>query len=396
MIGALDSITVWFAQDSLAKRLVDFFQGATVSIDYCCYNSSRSDVVDALIDVSNRGVRVRVITDDSRLDDHWVRQLRSAGIMVWSDSGFAGSSYYMHNKFAIRDLADNDSTNDLVWVASYNPTQGELNADCALMILHTDLANAYLREFNQMWGGEGMLPVRENARFHNRKTDVLSAHRFTFAGYPIYVFFAPQDRVVDTITALVNRAEKEVFFAIYSFTYDPLGEAMVGRWNNGVMIAGVIDKAGANDPASEYPLLRSAHIPILIDSVPFGSRILHEKIMVIDRTIAVTGSANWSNNANYNNDENTLIIYHPGVVKQFYTETLNRYLEAGGDYPPGIAEEAEENPVYFAREGSFFFKMGGLIFDSSGRKVRRGDRVRAGVFFQFDADGRRSRLVVVR
>lgn len=392
-----DIHTVYVAADSLGRKLVDFLDGATASIDYCFYNSSRSDVVEALIRAHERGVRIRVITDDSRLDDEWVMQLRRAGINVWSDSGFPGAGFYMHNKFAVRDLADDDSLNDLVWIGSYNPNQDELNADFAIEIVHPGIARAYLEEFNQMWGSAGELPIRDSARFHSRKRDVLSSHRFIIESCTVYVYFGPQNRLVDSITNLVRQVRQEIFFAIFSFTYRPLGTAMIERWQNGITVLGVFDKAGANDPASQYPVLKSSGIPVLIDSVPFGSKVLHEKVMVLDHSRVVAGSANWSNNANFNNDENVLFIFSSNVAKRFYPELIVRYRESGGSLPPGVKEGEKQRPeIRFQRARSWFrFEPGAIIYDSAGRRIASGTIMASGLYFQMAPDSSNFRLLLV-
>lgn len=383
-----DTIKVWFTQDSIGLHLVDFFDHATASIDYCCYNSTRTDVTQALINAHNRGVQVKVITDDSRLSNNWVTRLRTVGITVWSDSIATGRSSYMHNKFALRDCADEDPSNDLLWVASYNPNQNELYADCALEIPSSALCAAYQEEFNQMWGSAGPNPVPESARFHSAKQDRLTTHYFVINGHPAYLYFSPQNQVVDTIAAFASRAESEILFAINSFTYDPLGDTMIALWNRGVTVAGTIDKAGANDPASEYPRLRSWHIPILVDSIPFGNGILHEKIMLIDSNWCVTGSANWSLNANTHNDENILILSDPVVARRFHEEILTRYLEANGTYPPGIFELPPLRAVQKTLSNPAHLNLLSQtkIYDALGRKVSNRKKLPSGVYFQLIND----------
>ena len=44
----------------------------------------------------------------------------------------------------------------------------------------------------------------------------------------------------------------------------------------------------------------------------------------------ITGSANWSRNANVVNDENTLIIEDARIANQFLQEFYARYTAAGG------------------------------------------------------------------
>jgi len=398
-----DTVSVWFTPDSLGQRLGDFFDRATRSIDYCCYNSSRIDVTLALIAAHNRGVRVRVITDNTRLDDPWVQFLRGSGVVVWSDSASSNSSLYMHNKFAIRDLADTDSTNDWVWTGSYNPNAEETNADCAIEIPSTELAQAYYAEFRQMWGGDSPFPNPESSFFHNSKQDRLTSHRLLVNGQPAYLYFAPQDRVVDTIAAVVGRAQQLVMFAINSFTYDALADSMRSRWNAGVTVAGTIDKAGANEPGSEYPRLRQWHIPLLIDSVPYGTGMLHEKIMVIDSGVTVTGSTNWSANANYSNDENTLILTDPEIAHRFLQEIVLRYLEAGGTYPPGVTETKPTGhpgpmrPSWRSPVRSLpLIRPGVRVYDALGRRHSAQESLTPGVYLIMSEGSTVTTTVLVR
>jgi phosphatidylserine/phosphatidylglycerophosphate/cardiolipin synthase-like enzyme len=370
-----DTLKLWFAQDSLGRRLVDFFDGAVSSIDYACYNSSRLDVDTALVRARSRGVRVRVITDNARLDDDWLAYLRGAGVVVWSDSMGPGASNYMHNKFVARDLDDSDSTNDRVWSASYNPNQDETNADYALEIPSTTLARAYRAEFEQMWGGTGNTPNPSQARFHTAKTDVLAGHSFTVGGYPAKLYFSPQNDNVDTITAVAGRSQTEIAFAVNSFTWENLGTVMLSHWASGDRVFGVIDRADALSPASQYSRLHGAGMPVLIDSVRFGYGTLHEKLMVVDSVVTVTGSANWSNNANNSNDENTLILSNPLLARKFHAEILRRFLEAGGTYPPsGVADAGSTPPTtaqVFCPSPTVIGNLpaGAVLYDACGRRV---------------------------
>lgn len=375
-----ETVRIWFSPDSLAARLCDFLDRATVSIDYCHYNSSRPDVVLKLISRHQASVRVRVITDNSRLDDQWVAYLRSSGIPVWTDSIGPNSSAYMHNKFALLDLADLDTTNDWVWVASYNPNVNESFADHALEIPSSAIARAYLAEFNQMWGSAGALPRPDSARFHSAKRNVLSSREFAIDGSPVRLYFGPQDRPVDTITALAATTSRELVFAVFAYTWQPLAQAMIAARNRGAVVAGVFDRSSANDPNSVFRYLRSQHLPVVYD----GSTTIHEKVMVIDSSLCVTGSANWSSNANSVNDENTLVIRSPRIVNRLHSEIVQRYLAAGGTWPPAVQED---NEVVFQDARSLIVLTRGqpiptalLLHDAAGRKLKD-TRLSPGVYF---------------
>ncbi len=378
-----DTVRVWFAKDSLALRLIDFIGQARYSLDYCHYNSSRADVVQAIIDAHRRGVKVRIVTDNTRLDDPWVQQVRAEGIRVWSDSIGPSPDDLMHNKFAVRDLADDDSTNDWVWVASYNPNEGELRADCALEIPHSGLARAYRLEFEQMWGGTGPDPEPANAKFHSAKKDVQPTHQFLLDGYPACVYFSPQDRPVDTIARLTAQAQRHVLFGIFAFTHDGLGDAMIGRWQDSVWVGGVIDKSGLFAQGAEYPRLVANGIPVYEDSVPFGEKIIHEKIMVIDSCTTVAGSANWSGAGNAQNDENVIVTGSPGIAQRFLAELTQRFWEAThpgikGDKRTGFRHQPTGPTLVRSLDR---LPSGVLITDVCGRVVQERKRPSPGVYY---------------
>jgi phosphatidylserine/phosphatidylglycerophosphate/cardiolipin synthase-like enzyme len=47
---------------------------------------------------------------------------------------------------------------------------------------------------------------------------------------------------------------------------------------------------------------------------------MHHKVIVIDGAVVVTGSYNFSKNANTVNDENCIIIHDSGIAKEFIKE----------------------------------------------------------------------------
>ncbi|MBN2537077.1 hypothetical protein JXB37_02230 [candidate division WOR-3 bacterium] len=390
-------LEVFFARDSLCERLVEFIGGAKKSLDYCHYNSSRPEVVAALLAAHGRGVKLRVITDNTRLDNEWVAALRAAGVPVWTDSIGPGPNNLMHNKFCVRDDRDADTTDDFTWTASYNPNDGELRADCALQVPHAGIARAYLAEFEQMWGGAGDLPDPSRARFHGGKLDVQARHDFTLEGNPCRVYFAPQDRVSERITEVAAAARRHLLFAVFAYTWDPLGDAMIALWNRGGWCGGVYDKSGAYGQGSEFERLVNAGLEVYVDSVSFGERIVHEKLMVVDSLVTVAGSANWSQNANTGNDESTIILEHPDVARLVLAELRERFREVPGT---GIAEPTSGFGLVrglrlaLARDLARLAEAGALVFEATGRRLEPGARPAPGVYIVRDAGGARQVLIV--
>ena len=55
---------------------------------------------------------------------------------------------------------------------------------------------------------------------------------------------------------------------------------------------------------------------------------LHDKVMIIDDNIVVTGSFNFSASAANSNDENVLIIHNTGIANAYLKEFDQRWAEA--------------------------------------------------------------------
>lgn len=327
--------SVFFSSDSLIQQQKIRIDSAQHSIDICFYDLDSSYITSALRQARRRGVRVRVITDYpfDASDLAAIESLRRDGIPVFSDSAKA-ASYEMHNKFAVFDYTDTAAA-AWVWTGSYNVTVGTMHADNVILIRDTGLARSYTQEFNQMWGSTESLPNFGNARFHNQKSDVLARHWFVVGTDTFRLYCGPQNRLMDTLSQLVNRAQEEVGFAVYSFSQNTSNIAanMIRRHRAGVWVGGVFDRTLAGLPSSAYHMLRDSGLPVLRSNLPPGYSLLHEKIMVIDRRIVVTGSANWSDNVNNGNDENLLIIHSPDIARRYLVELSRRYGEAGGSYP---------------------------------------------------------------
>jgi phosphatidylserine/phosphatidylglycerophosphate/cardiolipin synthase-like enzyme len=131
------------------------------------------------------------------------------------------------------------------------------------------------------------------------------------------VCFSRVEQCDVVLISLINRANRSVYVAIYSFTRDGLAAALVSAKNRGVEVRVVIERDRANEQGSEYQYLRSAGVSVRLDG---NSGLMHHKFMVIDGLIVVTGSYNWSTAAEDRNDENIVIIRDRYIAERFTQE----------------------------------------------------------------------------
>jgi phosphatidylserine/phosphatidylglycerophosphate/cardiolipin synthase-like enzyme len=109
----------------------------------------------------------------------------------------------------------------------------------------------------------------------------------------------------------------------YSFTSDELAAALIERAKAGVTVRGVFDKDQYHsNSGTEFDTLTNAGMDVWLDGNP---RLMHHKVIIIDGQVVITGSYNFSNNAEQYNDENTLIIHDQAIAAQYLAEFQQVY-----------------------------------------------------------------------
>jgi len=297
---------------TILEILVGEINKAQESILIAAFEFDLLPVADALLTASERGVDIRWMTDDEHgLEDDeeelgLFEVLDDAGIEVRDD----GRQELMHNKFLVFD-------GQTVWTGSTNLTENGnfRNNNNTLLIDSPELARIYEREFEEMWNGE----------FGARAPSTINQQSLTIQGTPIQALFAAEDHVVSALVPLVESAEESIHFMAFSFTHDELGQAMLERAGAGIDLQGIFETRGSETEYSELANLYCAGLPVRQDGNP---RSMHHKVMIIDGRIVVTGSANFSNNADRFNDENVLIIANEDLAQAYVREFERRWREA--------------------------------------------------------------------
>jgi len=137
------------------------------------------------------------------------------------------------------------------------------------------------------------------------------------------VYFSPKGGCEDQVIYWISRANKSVHVLIYSFTLDSIGDALMDAYIRGIDIKVVFEK-NEIDSASEYQELEEVGMNVRADTNP---KLMHDKVMIIDSQIVLTGSFNWSENGEENNNENLIII--KGVyVAEIYEEEFEEIWRA--------------------------------------------------------------------
>lgn len=133
----------------------------------------------------------------------------------------------------------------------------------------------------------------------------------------IHVHFSPKggcgQAVVDAITA----SKSQILMMAYSFTYDPIVKALMDAHARGIDVELIFDKSNEVDLRTDMPRCIEAGLKVLVDA---EHAIAHNKLMVIDHKIVITGSFNFTRQAEDANAENLLIIRHNKKLVEKYLQ----------------------------------------------------------------------------
>lgn len=128
------------------------------------------------------------------------------------------------------------------------------------------------------------------------------------------VYFSPQGGATDAIVATLEQAKKSIYIQAYSFTSAPIAKALLAAKKRGVKVEAILDKSNKTDKYSAADFLLHAGIPTYIDS---AHKIAHNKVMIIDEEIVITGSFNFTKAAEFDNAENLLIIRDRNLAAKY-------------------------------------------------------------------------------
>jgi len=95
----------------------------------------------------------------------------------------------------------------------------------------------------------------------------------------IKIFFSPKGDIAEEIIKQIDNAQDYIDIAMYSFTYEPIAEAVIRAKNRGVKIRILMDKGQSEGRYSKYKYLLNNSIAVIQDK---HAGIMHNKIAVID------------------------------------------------------------------------------------------------------------------
>ena len=284
---------------------------AQKTIDVTSFDLNLPSFVDAIIAAAQRGVRVRIVYDGTNgsqtLDARQsltgqefqaVNVMNKAGLQLVNNGRSNG---LMHDKIIIID-------SKILFMGSWNMSYNDTfrNNNNLLEITNPTLIANYQAKFDELF---------VNKRYGTHAEVGAQTPELTIDGIKVLNYFSPVDHVMDKLVGLVNGAKKSIRFMAFTYTDQNLAKAMISRFNAGVDVAGVLENRGASQGA--LVPLACAKVPVKLDGNKYT---MHHKVIIIDNSIVITGSFNFTRTADTANDDNVLVIYDPAVAQQYLAE----------------------------------------------------------------------------
>lgn len=286
----------------IPAKIAAGFDAAQQTIDLAIYTFDLPSLADALLRARQRGVQIRVVTDSRSLRMDGIHALVQAGVPVVPNNRLA----IMHDKFAVIDGA-------VVWTGSMNYTFSDAyrNDNNVIEIHSPDLAQNYTHEFEKMFISQ---------QFGAHVMGDTPHPTVTVGGVQIENYFAPNGQVAAHIENVLAGATRSIYFMAFSFTRRDFGQTLLDQAAAGLDVRGVFEGeqlAAGGDGVWKMLTEGGLAQDMKKDGNP---KKMHDKVFIIDQSIVVTGSYNFSASAEDANDENVLIIHDAAIAAAYYAQ----------------------------------------------------------------------------
>ena len=137
------------------------------------------------------------------------------------------------------------------------------------------------------------------------------------------VYFSPGTDCLNAITDSLRNAKRKARICVFTISDNRIVDAIKEMQLNGVDIKIISDNDKRFDIGNDIEYIARLGIDVKLDTTHAH---MHHKFAVIDDTITITGSYNWTRSAETKNYENILVTDSKDVAK-IYTKEFNKLWE---------------------------------------------------------------------
>jgi phosphatidylserine/phosphatidylglycerophosphate/cardiolipin synthase-like enzyme len=127
--------------------------------------------------------------------------------------------------------------------------------------------------------------------------------------------YSPHGGCTEVIVRELSSARREILVLAYSFTSREISQALIDAKMRGVHVQIILDHSNEKELHTELHFMIEQGLAPLIDA---EHAIAHNKVMIIDGHKVLTGSFNFTNQAERENAENLLVLEGQRELAQRY------------------------------------------------------------------------------
>lgn len=313
---------IFTEEEKVSDAVTKAIERTHATLDVALYNLQIPAASEALLKAGRRGVKVRVILDYEHVYPKAGKEMQDlidAGMDVRVMKGRAGSGS-MHCKFAVFD-------EELLETGSANWSLSAQSASYENMMFVSDrhIIQGYQADFEWMWAQAKPAgkPDAPSAKPTAPPADPKPSVNFNGTVLPNYIF-SPRGGTEAAIVKAIDSARSEVDVAMFSFTSKPAMAALVRAAGRGVKVKMLLYIKSAF-PFRDEAKKTGIEVRLKEGRVPNG--LMHNKYAVMDGSLLVNGSFNWSATAEELNTENTIFTMLPVYVGPYKAEFDKLFLQ---------------------------------------------------------------------
>ncbi len=314
------------APDDLEAPIIEAIDNATSTVYLATQQLECLGIINALITARKRGIRVRAILERDYLlsrsprKEPWEqggsnednRQALIALFRAKVDIRIDRSSRTLHNNFLVIDHRKKGLGTVITTSANLTPRGVGLHYNHLLIIKDDKVAKDFYQEFDAIW--------EDDPRFSHGDTPV----EIMVNEIRVKPIFAPNHAPEMELMKQIAKAKERIDFAIYSFSKSSgVDDAMKLASRAGTSIRGIFDKNQANQRWAAKYELEAEGIEVFSSTGKNWRGKVHHKLVVIDNSIVIAGTFNFSQAANFN--EEVLVVL--GDLEAESDSTINQQAE---------------------------------------------------------------------
>ena len=129
--------------------------------------------------------------------------------------------------------------------------------------------------------------------------------------------FFPNASNEEKVVSMLRTCKKTLDIAIFSLTLDSIAEAILEAYQRGIKVRMIADDECAKNKGSNVKLIASVGVPCKTDNAIYH---MHHKFAVLDGSVVIMGSFNWTGQAVKYNQENILFYEDKNIASQYAQE----------------------------------------------------------------------------